>query len=96
LKLIGGLVQTGGFGRRLWSSHLLLLLLVAPAIIMPLFNKFTPRRERCATPLALAQRTGLPTRSIDVMDGGKRLAPLQRLLHGVRRFRKIALLTLIF
>src|SRR6266403_5108580 len=71
----------------------LLLLLIAPAIIMPLFNKFTPLpegglRERL---FALAQRTGFPTRSIEVMDGSKRSRHSNAFFTGFGRFRKIVL-----
>jgi STE24 endopeptidase len=71
----------------------LLLMLVAPALIMPLFNKFTPLpdgplRQRL---FALAQRTGFPTRSIDVMDGSKRSRHSNAFFTGFGRFRKIVL-----
>ena len=69
------------------------LMLVAPALIMPLFNKFTPLaagelRERL---FALAQRTGFPTRAIDVMDGSKRSRHSNAFFTGFGRFRKIVL-----
>ncbi|HTD65147.1 MAG TPA: M48 family metallopeptidase [Candidatus Limnocylindria bacterium] len=71
----------------------LLLMLIAPAVIMPLFNKFTPLgegslRERL---FALAKRTGFPTRSIDVMDGSKRSRHSNAFFTGFGRFRKIVL-----
>lgn len=71
----------------------LLLLLVAPALIMPLFNKFTPLpqgelRDRL---FALAHRTHFPTRSIDVMDGSKRSRHSNAFFTGFGRFRKIVL-----
>src|SRR6266516_5077680 len=71
----------------------LFLLLVAPAIILPLFNKFTPLpkgalRERL---FALAQRTDFPTRSIEVMDGSKRSRHSNAFFTGLGRFRKIVL-----
>jgi len=71
----------------------LLLLLIAPAIIMPVFNKFTPLpegrlRERL---FALAQRTGFPTRSIEVMDGSKRSRHSNAFFTGFGRFQKIVL-----
>lgn len=71
----------------------LLLMLIAPAFIMPLFNKFTPLpegplRERL---FALAERTGFPTRSIDVMDGSKRSRHSNAFFTGFGRFRKIVL-----
>ena len=71
----------------------LLLLLIAPAVIMPLFNRFTPLpdgalRERL---FALAQRTEFPTRSIEVMDGSKRSSHSNAFFTGFGRFRKIVL-----
>ena len=71
----------------------LLLMLIAPAVIMPLFNKFTPLaegslRERL---FVLAKRTGFPTRSIDVMDGSKRSRHSNAFFTGFGRFRKIVL-----
>src|SRR6267143_677947 len=82
----------------LWAAAVvivfqLLLLLIAPAIIMPLFNKFTPLpegelRQRL---FALAQRTHFPTRSIEVMDGSKRSRHSNAFFTGLGRFRKIVL-----
>ena len=71
----------------------LFLLLVAPAIIMPLFNKFTPLPEGTLREhlFALAQRTDFPTRSIEVMDGSKRSRHSNAFLTGLGRFRKIVL-----
>ncbi|HJX81912.1 MAG TPA: M48 family metallopeptidase, partial [Candidatus Udaeobacter sp.] len=94
LKLIG----LTGANWWLWAAAVviafqLLLLLIAPAVIMPLFNKFTPLpegalRERL---FALAQRTDFPTRSIDVMDGSKRSRHANAFFTGFGRFRKIVL-----
>ncbi len=79
LALVLKLIEWTGANWWLWAAVVviafqLLLLLIAPAIIMPLFNKFTPLpkgalRERL---FALARRTRFPSRSIDVMDGSKR------------------------
>jgi STE24 endopeptidase len=68
-------------------------MLLAPALIMPLFNKFTPLpdgplRERL---FGLARRTGFPTRSIDVMDGSKRSRHSNAFFTGFGRLRKIVL-----
>jgi STE24 endopeptidase len=98
LALVLKLIGWTGANWWLWAAAVviafqLLLLLVAPAIIMPLFNKFTPLpqgtlRERL---FALAQRTDFPTRSIDVMDGSKRSRHSNAFFTGFGRFRKIAL-----
>lgn len=94
LKLVGWM----GPGWWLWAWGIvvifqLLLMLIAPAVIMPLFNKFTPLpdgslRERL---FALASRTGFPTRSIDIMDGSKRSRHSNAFFTGFGRFRKIVL-----
>jgi STE24 endopeptidase len=98
LALVLKLIEWTGANWWLWAAAIviafqLLLLLVAPAIIMPLFNKFTPLpegklRERL---FALAQRTNFPTRSIEVMDGSKRSLHSNAFFTGFGRFRKIVL-----
>jgi STE24 endopeptidase len=98
LALVLKLIEWTGANWWLWATALviafqLLLLLIAPAVIMPLFNKFTPLpqgglRQRL---FALAQHTGFPTRSIDVMDGSKRSRHSNAFLTGFGRFRKIVL-----
>jgi STE24 endopeptidase len=82
----------------LWAAAVViafqfLLLLIAPAVIMPLFNKFTPLPEGSLRDrlFALAKRTGFPTRSIDVMDGSKRSRHSNAFFAGLGRFRKIVL-----
>src|SRR6266542_275129 len=98
LALVLKLIEWTGANWWLWASAVviafqLLMLLVAPAVIMPLFNKFTPLpegtlRERL---FALAQRTHFPTRSIEVMDGSKRSRHSNAFFTGLGRFRKIVL-----
>jgi len=98
LALVLKLIEWTGANWWLWASAVviafqLLMLLVAPAVIMPLFNKFTPLpegtlRERL---FALAQRTDFPTRSIEVMDGSKRSRHSNAFFTGFGRFRKIVL-----
>jgi STE24 endopeptidase len=98
LVLVLKLIEWTGATWWLWAAAVvvafqLLVLLVAPAIIMPLFNKFTPLaegafRERL---FALARRTGFPTRSIEVMDGSKRSRHSNAFFTGFGRFRKIVL-----
>jgi STE24 endopeptidase len=71
----------------------LLVLVLAPVLIMPLFNKFTPLpegrlRERL---LALATRTGFRAQSIQLMDGSKRSRHSNAFFTGFGRFRKIVL-----
>ena len=98
LALVLKLIEWTGANWWLWAAAVviafqLLLLLIAPAIIMPLFNKFTPLaegelRQRL---FALAQRTHFPTRSIEVMDGSKRSRHSNAFFTGLGRFRKIVL-----
>jgi STE24 endopeptidase len=96
LVLVSKLIEGTGANWWLWAAAVviafqLLLLLIAPAIIMPLCNKFTPLpegtlRERL---FAMAQRSDFPTRSIDVMDGSKRSRHSNAFFTGFGRFRKI-------
>jgi STE24 endopeptidase len=98
LVLVLKLIEWTGANWWIWAAAVviafqLLLLLIAPALIMPLFNKFTPLpegalRERL---FALAHRTGFSTRAIDVMDGSKRSRHSNAFFTGFGRFRKIAL-----
>jgi STE24 endopeptidase len=98
LALVLKLIEWTGVNWWLWAAAVviafqLLLLLVAPAVIMPLFNKFTPLpegtlRERLFT---LAQRTNFPMRSIEMMDGSKRSRHSNAFFTGFGRFRKIVL-----
>jgi STE24 endopeptidase len=79
-----------------WGSLLLfqlVMVLLAPVLIMPWFNKFTPLpegslRERL---LALGQRTGFLAKAIQVMDGSKRSRHSNAFFTGFGRFRKIVL-----
>lgn len=71
----------------------LLMVVLAPVLLMPLFNKFTPLpdgplRDRL---LALARETGFRTRAIQVMDGSKRSRHSNAFFTGFGRFRKIVL-----
>jgi STE24 endopeptidase len=98
LVVILELIERTGANWWLWAAAVviafqLLLLLIAPAVIMPLFNKFTPLpegalRERL---FALAKRTDFPTRGIEVMDGSKRSRHSNAFFTGFGRFRKIVL-----
>src|SRR5881392_331588 len=98
LAVVLKLIEWTGANWWLWAAAVviafqLLLLLIAPAIIMPLFNKFTPLPEGALRQrlFALARRTGFSTRAIDVMDGSKRSRHSNAFFTGFGRFRKIAL-----
>ena len=69
------------------------MIVLAPVLILPLFNKFTPLpegtlRERL---LDLAERTNFRARSIQVMDGSKRSRHSNAFFTGFGGFRKIVL-----
>lgn len=71
----------------------LLMTVLAPVLIMPLFNKFTPLpdgslRERLN---GLANRTAFLAKSIQVMDGSKRSRHSNAFFTGFGKFRKIVL-----
>src|SRR5438876_3171641 len=98
LALVLKLIEWTGANWWPWAAAVviafqLLLLLIAPAIIMPLFNKFTPLPQGALREslFALARRTNFPTRSIDVMDGSKRSRHSNAFFTGFGRFRKIVL-----
>ena len=98
LVLVLKLIEWAGANWWAWAAAVvivfqLLLLLIAPVIIMPLFNKFTPLpegglRQRL---FALALRTHFPMRNIEVMDGSKRSSHSNAFFTGLGRFRKIVL-----
>ena len=72
----------------------LLLSAVAPVLIMPLFNKFTPLAEgelRSAIE-AYARSQGLAMRGISVMDGSRRSGKSNAFFTGFGRFRRLVLL----
>lgn len=98
LTLILKIVEWAGAMWWLWAwgamlVFQLLILVLAPVLIMPLFNKFTPLpegnlRERL---LKLAQRTSFIAKSIQVMDGSKRSRHSNAFFTGFGQFRKIVL-----
>jgi STE24 endopeptidase len=79
-----------------WSALLafqLLMSVLAPVLILPLFNKFTPLPEGDLRNrlLELAKRTQFRARSIQLMDGSKRSRHSNAFFTGFGRFRKIVL-----
>ena len=71
----------------------LVMLVLAPILILPLFNKFTALpagslRERL---LGLGQKTGFIAKQIQVMDGSKRSRHSNAFFTGFGGFRKIVL-----
>lgn len=81
------------WGFALLFSFQLLMLVLYPKLIMPLFNKLTPLPEGDARTrlMALADRTGFQAQTIDVMDGSKRSGHSNAFFSGFGRFRRIVL-----
>jgi STE24 endopeptidase len=59
-----------------WSGFQLLMLVLYPAVIAPLFNKFTPLEDESLRSRIenLMQRVGFASKGLFVMDGSKRSA----------------------
>ncbi len=98
LVLVLKLVDWTGAWWWLWAwaammAFQLIMVVLAPVLIMPLFNKFTPLpegalRERL---FQLAERTAFRSRQIEIMDGSKRSRHSNAFFTGFGRFRKIVL-----
>jgi STE24 endopeptidase len=75
----------------LWSGFTLLMIWAYPAIIAPLFNKFTPLKNRSvqARIQALLRRTGFRSRGIFVMDGSRRSAHGNAYFTGFGRNKRV-------
>jgi STE24 endopeptidase len=71
----------------------LVALVLAPVIILPLFNKFSPLPEGELRDklLSLGKSVQFPARDIQVMDGSKRSRHSNAFFTGLGRFRKIVL-----
>jgi STE24 endopeptidase len=98
LVLILKIVQWTGTWWWLWAWGALLALqllmsVLAPVLILPLFNKFTPLPEGDLRGrlLDLARRTQFRAQSIQLMDGSKRSRHSNAFFTGFGRFRKIVL-----
>ena len=88
---VGPLWWVWGFG--LLFGFQLLMMVLYPKLIMPLFNKLSPLPdgEVRSRLLALADRTGFQAKTIEVMDGSKRSAHSNAFFTGFGRFRRIVL-----
>jgi STE24 endopeptidase len=98
LMLVLKLVEWAGAAWWLWAwgafvAFQLLMLVLAPVLILPLFNKFTPLPEGSLRDrlLALAERTHFRAGGLQVMDGSKRSRHSNAFFTGLGRFRKIVL-----
>ncbi|HKB57253.1 MAG TPA: M48 family metallopeptidase [Lacunisphaera sp.] len=71
----------------------LLMLVLYPKLILPLFNKLEPLPDGEARTrlLALSERTGFRAQTIQVMDGSKRSGHSNAFFTGFGRFRRIVL-----
>lgn len=71
----------------------LLMLVLYPKLILPLFNKLTPLPEGDLRTrlLALGDRTGFQAKTIEVIDGSKRSGHSNAYFTGFGRFRRIVL-----
>lgn len=92
------LVRWTGAAWWLWGFALtfgfqLLMLVLYPKLILPLFNKLAPLPDESlrARLLTLADRTGFRARTIQVMDGSRRSAHSNAFFTGFGRFRRIVL-----
>jgi STE24 endopeptidase len=88
---VGALWWVWGFA--LLFGFQLLMLVLYPKLILPLFNKLAPlpdgdQRQRL---LALSERTGFRAQTIEVMDGSKRSGHSNAFFTGFGRFRRIVL-----
>jgi STE24 endopeptidase len=81
------------WGFALLFGFQLLMIVLYPKLILPLFNKLTPlaEGEQRTRLLALAERTGFQAQTIDVIDGSKRSAHSNAYFTGFGRFRRIVL-----
>jgi len=75
----------------LWSSFTLLMMWAYPAVIAPLFNKFTPLKNRSVQTRiqSLLRRTGFRSRGIFVMDGSRRSAHGNAYFTGFGRNKRV-------
>jgi STE24 endopeptidase len=71
----------------------LLMIVLYPKLILPLFNKLTPLADGPLRTqlLDLAERAGFRASTIEVMDGSKRSAHANAFFTGFGRFRRIVL-----
>ena len=92
------LVKWAGTAWWIWGFALvfgfqLLMLVLYPKLILPLFNKLTPLPEGDlrARLMALGDRTGFRASTIEVIDGSKRSGHSNAYFTGFGRFRRIVL-----
>jgi STE24 endopeptidase len=81
------------WGAGLVFGFMLVMTILAPKVIVPLFNKLTPLPEGGLRTrlMALADRTGFRAQTIEVIDGSKRSGHSNAYFTGFGRFRRIVL-----
>src|SRR5271157_4869853 len=81
------------WGFALLFGFQVLMMVLYPKLILPLFNRLSPLPEgdQRARLLALSERAGFRARRIEVMDGSKRSGHSNALFTGFGRFRRIIL-----
>ncbi len=97
LVMIGFFNSTGQWGW-VWawlgvSAILVAFMVLAPMLIMPLFNKFTPmpEGELRTRLLAMAEACNFPVGRVEVMDGSRRSTKNNAFMAGFGKTRRIAL-----
>lgn len=94
LKLVEWLGSTWWlWGFAVFGLFQMLMIVLYPTLIMPLFNKFTPLKEGALRDrlLGLADRARFRATSIQVMDGSKRSGHSNAFFTGFGGFRRIVL-----
>ena len=77
----------------LWNAFLLVVNMIAPTLILPLFNKLTPitEGEVSARVKALLERCGFTARGVFMMDGSKRSSHGNAFFAGFGAAKRIVL-----
>jgi len=77
----------------LWNAFLLVVNMIAPTLILPLFNKLTPitEGEVSARVKALLERCGFKARGVFLMDGSKRSSHGNAFFAGFGAAKRIVL-----
>jgi STE24 endopeptidase len=93
LWIFGNVHQAWLWAWALVTVFQLLLTWLAPSLIMPLFNKFTPMPEGDLKQQieTLGERCGFPLDGVFVMDGSKRSTKANAFFTGLGKRKKIAL-----
>lgn len=91
VRVAGSLWWVWGFA--LFFGFQLLMMVLYPRLIVPLFNKLTPlpEGELRTRLMALSERTGFKASTIEVIDGSKRSGHSNAYFTGFGRFRRIVL-----